>query len=370
MNLKIEDKVNNLRRKLKRPFISNGSIYSAISFLSGFYGNNIAVERGEFNVTYNELISNSIIMSKSLDELGVNNGNVVAVCMNNYYQVLPIFLAANRLGAIVLLIPDGLSLTKMEECLNELEVDVLFNYGIDRNVSKEIRKKTKVRQVITLQEEDLEIKQVSKNQGCVYSYADILSYSEFLQIADFRVNDFDIKKNMGRNIWDAVMFLDRDNSWKIISFTNKNIIKNAISLDEILKLNKEKSERVGVPFSCPLGFNVSTLSPLLEGRKVELGSWEEKDNLFVKIENIIVDPISNAELDYDTLGVLCQLGSDDDSLKEGKSFKHSNGLVYFKTDTWGKISKEGDLTIIEYDESDNLVIKKENNKGRSRTLKK
>ena len=57
MNLEIEDKINNLRRKLKRPFISNGSIYSAISFLSGFYGNNIAVERGEFNVTYNELIS-------------------------------------------------------------------------------------------------------------------------------------------------------------------------------------------------------------------------------------------------------------------------------------------------------------------------
>ena len=94
------------------------------------------------------------------------------------------------------------------------------------------------------------------------------------------------------------------------------------------------------------------------------------NSTFVKIENIIVDSISNAELDYDTLGVLCQLGSDDDSLKEGKSFKHSNGLVYFKTDTWGKISKEGDLTIIEYDESDNLVIKKENNKGRSRTLKK
>ena len=55
----------------KHPIIPNLSIYNAISLLSRFYRNVEAIDCLDLTVSYDEMINDSITMSKALKELGI-----------------------------------------------------------------------------------------------------------------------------------------------------------------------------------------------------------------------------------------------------------------------------------------------------------
>ena len=58
----------------KHPIIPNLSIYNAISLLSRFYRNVEAIDCLDLTVSYDEMINDSITMSKALKELGIKKG--------------------------------------------------------------------------------------------------------------------------------------------------------------------------------------------------------------------------------------------------------------------------------------------------------
>ena len=63
----------------RHPIIPNLSIYNAISLLSRFYRNVEAIDCLDLTVSYDEMINDSITMSKTLKELGIKKGDIISV---------------------------------------------------------------------------------------------------------------------------------------------------------------------------------------------------------------------------------------------------------------------------------------------------
>lgn len=144
------------------PFIPNISVYNSIKLMNIPYMNNIAIDCLDLSLNYKELIKNSNVIAKSLIELGVKPGQIITVCMPNYAQAVEIFLAANKIGVTVSFIN---SFAKKEETikyLNYFESPVFVNYNKDEDYNREIKGKTKVRNIITLDKNDLNRKDFNK----------------------------------------------------------------------------------------------------------------------------------------------------------------------------------------------------------------
>ena len=64
-------------------------------------GNHNIVDCLDLRVDVNDFKKDSLIVAKALLELGVKPKDIITVSMPNYYQAIPVFKAANMIGAIV-----------------------------------------------------------------------------------------------------------------------------------------------------------------------------------------------------------------------------------------------------------------------------
>ena len=134
----------------KHPIIPNLSIYNAISLLSRFYRNVEAIDCLDLTVSYDEMIKDTITMSKALKELGIKKGDIISVSMPNYYQGVITFLAANRIGAITTFINSMSSIEEVLGYLNEFESTLFINYDKDKEYNKKIIAGSRVKNILTL----------------------------------------------------------------------------------------------------------------------------------------------------------------------------------------------------------------------------
>ena len=136
-----KDKPQNIGHSFfeKYPIIPNMSVYNAIKLINTFYMDKKAIDCLDLSVNYNQLINDSITISKALKELGVRKGEIIAVSMPNYYQAVASFLACNRIGAVTTFLNPGASKEEISEYLNVFESPIFINY--DKSFEENMRYK-------------------------------------------------------------------------------------------------------------------------------------------------------------------------------------------------------------------------------------
>lgn len=142
----------------KNPIIPNMSVYNILKLINVFNGNEQAINCLNLNVTYNELIKDVDTLAKAFKELGIKANDIIPVCMPNLYQELVCFLAANKIGSIITFLNYQSTIEEIKYYLNMFSSPLFINYDKDREYNEIIKNGTKVRQIITLNKNDINLK--------------------------------------------------------------------------------------------------------------------------------------------------------------------------------------------------------------------
>ena len=134
----------------RNPIIPNMSIYNTINLISNFYRKEEAIDCLDLNVNYDEMINDTVLLSKTFKELGIKKGDIISVSMPNFYQGVIVYLAANRIGAVTTFINSMSSIEEVLGYLNEFESSLFINFDKDSVYNKKIKDNSKVKNIITL----------------------------------------------------------------------------------------------------------------------------------------------------------------------------------------------------------------------------
>lgn len=266
--------------KKNHPIIPNMSIVNAIEVISAFYKNATAIDCLDLSVTYQELLDTSKILSKSFKELGIKSSDIIAVSMPNFFQAVAVYLAANRIGAVITFLNPGCSIEETKYYLNEFESPLFINYDKDLKYNENIKSDTKIRQIITLHAQDLNIKTFNKIKTDNIGYNDYISFNDLKLVADYYKKI--INPIHGGNQDSLILFTSGSTGLpKSVVLTNENILASGIYMKNSTNLKTTIGEKclVCVPFSYPYGFATSTLMSLLCGREAVLTPTLSKDNI-------------------------------------------------------------------------------------------
>lgn len=273
------------------PIIPDMSIVNTIALISSFYRDAIAVDCLDLRVTYQELLDTSKVLSKSFKELGIKKNDIITAAMPNFFQAIAVFLAANRIGAITTFLNPGCSIDEIKYYLNEFESPLFVNYDKNLEYNSNIKKDTKVRQIITLEAKHLNIKTFNDIKIGDIGYSDYISFNDLKLVADY-YKGFINPIQSGKQ--DALILFTSGSTGtpKSVVLTNQNILASGIYMKNSGKIETKIGEKclVCVPFAYPYGFATSTLMSLLCGREAILAPNLTKDNIssfLAKNPNII-----------------------------------------------------------------------------------
>ena len=275
----------------KHPVIPNLSIYNAVLAMSLPYRKENAINCYDLTVTYNELLEDAKVLSKGLKELGVKKGDVVTCLIPNFYQGVVTFFAANRIGAVVSFLNSRAEMDEVKYYLNLFESKVFLSYDKSKEYNDEIIKDTKVENIISLNNEDLNKHGFNLETNETIGNSNIVSYRDMKLVGDFYkqwINVFHGKKN------DALILFTSGTTGlpKSVLLTNENFIASGTYLKNSANIPVTHGEKclVSVPFCYPYGFATSTLMSLLCGREAILAPNVSADNInyfLSKMPNIV-----------------------------------------------------------------------------------
>lgn len=263
----------------KNPIIPNTNIYTTIKLLSRLYPDKNAVNCLDLDASYGQLLDDSVTVSLALKELGVKKGDVVSVCMPNFYQALSTFLACNRIGAITTFLDSKASTEDISFYLNEFESPIFINYNATDEINSQIKDKTKVKYIVTLNKKDLNNLDLSKSYK-ITNCDEFISYNSLGDIAKFRKTKLEVP-HFGKE--DALILFTSGSTGKpkSVLLTNENILAA-----EIYAKNTSHTENITgpktltcVPFSYPYGLVTSALTTLLWGKEAILAPDISKDTI-------------------------------------------------------------------------------------------
>ncbi len=267
------DKVHNKGKSFfqRNQVIPSMSIYNMLGMISSFYRDAIAVDCLDLRVTYQELIDTADTLAKSFKELGVKKGEVVVASMPNFFQAIAVYLAANKIGAITSFLNPGCTKEEIKHYLNEFESPLYVDYDKDIEYNTDIKKDTKVRQIITLKKEHINIKTFNEIKTGDIGYNDFISFNDMKLVADY-YRGFINPLQSGNN--DSLILFTSGSTGnpKSVVLTNKNIIASGLYMKNTGNIVAKKGEKclICVPFSYPYGFATSTIMSLICGREAIL----------------------------------------------------------------------------------------------------
>lgn len=262
------------------PIIPDMSVYNALGLISSFYRDAVAVDCLDLRVTYQELIDTSKILSRAFKELGIKPNDIITASMPNFFQAIAVYLAASRIGAVTTFINPGCSIEETKYYLNEFESPLFVNFDKGLEYNFNIKKDTKVRQVITLNRNDINIKKFNEIKTGDIGYSDFISFSDMKIIADYYKQY--IKTNFNGKQSSLILFTSGSSGVpKSVVLSNENILASGIYMKNTGNIKTNVGERclVCVPFSYPYGFVSSALSSLLTGREAVLAPNLSKENI-------------------------------------------------------------------------------------------
>lgn len=250
----------------RNPIIPNLSMYNTFAFMSKGFKDKMAVDSLDAHLTYDELNKEIVTMSKALKHLGIKSGDIISAAIDNYYQAYVLFFAANRIGATVTFLNSKAALSEIKDHLNEFESPLFLNDFSNSQYSKSIVDDTKVQQVITLNQSDVNSKGFNPSSETNLGYSNFINYGDIERISEYQKSPF---WTMYGGNQDALILFTSGTTGKpkSVVLTNKNILaaelysKHTSSADEITDLKA----MVCVPFCYPYGFVTSGITSLLLG---------------------------------------------------------------------------------------------------------
>lgn len=264
----------------RNPIIPDMSIYNTINMLSTFYRKEDAIDCLDLNVNYDEMINDTVLLSKTFKELGIKKGDIISVSMPNFYQGVIVYLAANRIGAVTTFINSMSSIEEVLGYLNEFESSLFINFDKDSEYNKKIKDNSKVRNIITLNRDEINIKNYGNIISSANGYRDDLSFSDIGSIAKYYKRP--IYTLYGGKEDSLILFTSGSTgNPKSVVLTNQNILASGIYMKNTGRIKAKVGERclVCVPFSYPYGFATSTIMSLICGRVAVLAPTLSKDNI-------------------------------------------------------------------------------------------
>ena len=264
----------------RNPIIPDMSIYNTINMLSTFYRKEEAIDCLDLNVNYDEMINDTVLLSKTFKELGIKKGDIISVSMPNFYQGVIVYLAANRIGAVTTFINSMSSIEEVLGYLNEFESSLFINFDKDSEYNKKIKDNSKVRNIITLNRDEINTKNYGNIISSANGYRDDLSFSDIGSIAKYYKKP--IYTLYGGKEDSLILFTSGSTgNPKSVVLTNQNILASGIYMKNTGRIKAKVGERclVCVPFSYPYGFATSTIMSLICGRVAVLAPTLSKDNI-------------------------------------------------------------------------------------------
>lgn len=262
------------------PIIPSISIFNAINLISKSYSNEIAVNSLELNKTFKSLIKDSALLSKAFKELGIKKDDIIVVSMPNYYQAVITFFAANRIGATTTFLNSFSSKEEISNYLNLFESPLFINYNKSEEYNKYIKNNTKVKQIITLYEKDLNKPYFNDNTNNFIGYNDFISFNDTKLVGNYYKKPFTTLYGGKENA--LILYTSgTTGNPKSVVLTNENILASGIYMKNSTNLSNTKGEKslVCVPFTYPYGFSTSTLMSLLCGRQAILAPDLSSENI-------------------------------------------------------------------------------------------
>ena len=247
------------------PIIPNTSIYTAMCLLSSFYNQKEAIDCLELHANYGTLKQDAITISLALKELGIKKGDIVSVSMPNFYQAVASFFACNRIGAVATFLDPSSSDYEINEYLNEFESSVFINYNKGEEENKQIKKKTSVRYIITLDKNKVNSLNIKGNYRII-SNDNKIDFHSLESISEFQKKKIEFV--FGNDNALILFTSGTTGKSKSVVLTNENVLAAGTYLKNSSKIKNLKGDRtlVCVPFSYPYGFATSTLMSLLSGK--------------------------------------------------------------------------------------------------------
>ena len=264
----------------RNPIIPDMSIYNTINMLSTFYRKEEAIDCLDLNVNYDEMINDTVLLSKTFKELGIKKGDIISVSMPNFYQGVIVYLAANRIGAVTTFINSMSSIEEVLGYLNEFESSLFINFDKDSEYNKKIKDNSKVKNIITLNKDEINTKNYGNITSSANGYRDDLSFSDIGSIAKYYKRP--IYTLYGGKEDSLILFTSGSTgNPKSVVLTNQNILASGIYMKNTGRIKAKVGERclVCVPFSYPYGFATSTIMSLICGRVAVLAPTLSKDNI-------------------------------------------------------------------------------------------
>ncbi len=264
----------------RNPIIPDMSIYNTINMLSTFYRKEEAIDCLDLNVNYDEMINDTVLLSKTFKELGIKKGDIISVSMPNFYQGVIVYLAANRIGAVTTFINSMSSIEEVLGYLNEFESSLFINFDKDSEYNKKIKDNSKVKNIITLNKDEINTKNYGNITSSANGYRDDLFFSDIGSIAKYYKKP--IYTLYGGKENSLILFTSGSTgNPKSVVLTNQNILASGIYMKNTGRIKAKVGERclVCVPFSYPYGFATSTIMSLICGRVAVLAPTLSKDNI-------------------------------------------------------------------------------------------
>lgn len=236
-------------------------------------GNHKIVDCLNLRVDVKEFQKDSLIIAKAFLELGIKPKDIIVVSMPNYYQAIPVFKAANMIGATVTYLNPLASMEETKNYLNMYESPVFINCNKEQTYNDEIKNGTKVRHIITMNENLRNSRNLNRKVGYSVGSVEDFTYHELGNVGKYQKNKF--KTNFGGK-QDALILYTSGSTGKAKSllFTNENLIASCIYLKNsthVPNVTPDDSRWMNVvPFMYPYGFGASVLQTFLSGREVIL----------------------------------------------------------------------------------------------------
>ena len=164
--------------------------------------------------------------------------------------------------------------------LNEFESSLFINFDKDSEYNKKIKDNSKVKNIITLNKDEINTKNYGNITSSANGYRDDLSFSDIGSIAKYYKRP--IYTLYGGKEDSLILFTSGSTgNPKSVVLTNQNILASGIYMKNTGRIKAKVGERclVCVPFSYPYGFATSTIMSLICGRVAVLAPTLSKDNI-------------------------------------------------------------------------------------------
>ncbi len=277
-----------IKSQKRDPFVPPLSISALYNISSFRHWNQTVVNQKEFDFTRHELKNDRKIVLKALLALGIKKGDIITVATGrSMYDNIVIFLAANKIGAIVSFLDEKTPRETLLHYIEEFNSPLVVTYKYNNKRIKELKRDGRsIKNILNLDGKLIDEGDIDENQT-----EDIeMSVLDHMWVGHQTVREIAKKhhgympKNMfGGNNEAIITFTSGSTSGpKPMVFTNKALIAAALfskAASGIKMWDKEVRTWFSfVKFDCPYGFWTSVLTPIIGGSSVILTPDLEEKN--------------------------------------------------------------------------------------------